>query len=118
MHTTYFHYFPGYRHYFGPLLFDFYIFVQTGVVVTKAYVLFNIGVDKSGIVGSLDLSQDEPSSPVKINGTLTGLTPKGQHGFHVHESGDIRGGCASTRGHFNPKMVMKMTSVICLCCIS
>ncbi|OXA59361.1 superoxide dismutase [Cu-Zn], chloroplastic [Folsomia candida] len=78
---------------------------QTGVVVTKAYVLFNIGVDKSGIVGSLDLSQDEPSSPVKINGTLTGLTPKGQHGFHVHESGDIRGGCASTRGHFNPKML-------------
>jgi len=78
---------------------------QTGVPVTKAYVLFNIGSDKSGINGSLELNQDAPTSPVKITGTLTGLKPKGPHGFHVHESGDIRGGCGTTRGHFNPQMV-------------
>jgi len=71
----------------------------------KALVVFNIGVDKSGIQGFLELSQDTPTSPVKINGTLSGLTPQGNHGFHIHESGDIREGCTSTRGHFNPKKV-------------
>ena len=24
------------------------------------------------------------------------------HGFHVHETGDISGGCVSTGGHYNP----------------
>lgn len=76
---------------------------QTGepVIVKKAYVLFNVG---GTINGSLELNQDQPTSPVRISGTLTGL-PKGQHGFHVHASGDIRGGCGSTGGHFNPNKV-------------
>jgi len=69
------------------------------VIVKKAYVLFNIGGGTNN--GSLELNQDQPTSPVRITGTLTGL-PKGQHGFHVHMSGDIRGGCGSTGGHFNP----------------
>ena len=33
---------------------------------------------------------------------LRGLTP-GLHGFHVHESGDLRDGCKSACAHYNPE---------------
>ncbi|XP_063359760.1 superoxide dismutase [Cu-Zn]-like [Cydia amplana] len=39
---------------------------------------------------------------VRIEGTILGL-PHGQYGFHVHEKGDLTGGCLSTGGHFNPE---------------
>merc|ERR1712189_177549 len=51
-----------------------------------------------GNYGSLDLS--ETTGGVKITARLTNL-PAGQHGFHVHQSGDIyTDGCLSTGGHF------------------
>ena len=28
--------------------------------------------------------------------------PPGKHGFHVHTCGDLRNGCSSTCGHYNP----------------
>lgn len=28
--------------------------------------------------------------------------PKGKHGFHIHESGDLREGCNSLCSHYNP----------------
>ena len=28
--------------------------------------------------------------------------PKGRHGFHIHESGDLREGCTSLCSHYNP----------------
>ena len=42
-----------------------------------------------------------PTAPVKITGTLKGLSP-GHHGFHIHQFGDTSGGCKSMKGHFNP----------------
>ncbi|XP_068629453.1 superoxide dismutase [Cu-Zn]-like [Battus philenor] len=38
---------------------------------------------------------------VHVAGTIIGLPP-GHYGFHVHEKGDISGGCASTGSHYNP----------------
>lgn len=32
---------------------------------------------------------------------LTGVPP-GEHGFHIHQSGDLREGCGSLCAHFNP----------------
>jgi len=32
---------------------------------------------------------------------LTGV-PQGEHGFHIHQSGDLREGCGSLCAHFNP----------------
>ena len=37
----------------------------------------------------------------KIVATFTKL-PSGKHGFHIHESGDLREGCKSCCAHYNP----------------
>ncbi|CAG9783514.1 unnamed protein product [Diatraea saccharalis] len=39
---------------------------------------------------------------VRVQGTITGM-PAGEYGFHVHEKGDLSGGCMSTGSHFNPE---------------
>ena len=28
--------------------------------------------------------------------------PKGEHGFHIHRTGDLREGCSSLCSHYNP----------------
>lgn len=40
---------------------------------------------------------------VKVSGTVRGLKPGAEHGFHIHEKGDCTSGDGmSTGGHFNP----------------
>ncbi len=40
---------------------------------------------------------------VKVSGSISGLKPSAEHGFHVHEKGDCSSGDGmSTGGHFNP----------------
>ena len=40
---------------------------------------------------------------VYVTGSVSGLKPNGDHGFHVHEKGDCSSGDGmSTGGHFNP----------------
>lgn len=41
------------------------------------------------------------SGPVRVRGQIIGLK-SGNHGFHVHEFGDLSNGCASAGGHYNP----------------
>jgi len=42
-------------------------------------------------------------SSVRVAGTVSGLKPNAEHGFHVHEKGDCSSGDGmSTGGHFNP----------------
>ncbi|CAG5011669.1 unnamed protein product [Parnassius apollo] len=38
---------------------------------------------------------------VHIQGVIVGMPP-GHYGFHIHEKGDITGGCLSTGSHYNP----------------
>ncbi|XP_013140796.1 PREDICTED: superoxide dismutase [Cu-Zn] 4AP-like isoform X2 [Papilio polytes] len=38
---------------------------------------------------------------VHVQGAIVGLAP-GHYGFHVHEKGDISGGCGTTGSHYNP----------------
>uniref|UniRef100_A0A8F2TBV0 Superoxide dismutase [Cu-Zn] n=1 Tax=Liposcelis entomophila TaxID=550478 RepID=A0A8F2TBV0_9NEOP len=56
--------------------------------------------DNPYIVGNITLSQSD-NGPVAIWGKITGLRT-GKHGFHIHEKGDITGGCGSTGSHYNP----------------
>ena len=50
--------------------------------------------------GTIRFSQ-EPYGKTQIWGDIWGLQP-GNHGFHVHTLGDLRGGCGATGGHWNP----------------
>jgi Cu-Zn family superoxide dismutase len=43
---------------------------------------------------------------VRLEGTLSGLAPGSEHGFHVHETGDCSAPDASSAGgHYNPESV-------------
>lgn len=57
----------------------------------------------SGVSGTLNLTEELPTSPVLISGVISGLEP-GLHGFHVHQWG-VNGsaaGCLDAGGHYNP----------------
>ena len=55
------------------------------------------------VKGSILLIQ-APGTPTLIKGTITGLQP-GEHGFHIHEVGDMSDGCKSMGAHYNPDNV-------------
>ncbi|KAF8773825.1 Superoxide dismutase [Cu-Zn] like protein [Argiope bruennichi] len=58
-------------------------------------------INNGEVQGTIQLYQDRVTAPVTVTGEIRGLSP-GLHGFHVHEFGDLSGGCASAGGHFNP----------------
>ncbi|GFT10403.1 superoxide dismutase [Nephila pilipes] len=71
--------------------------VLTDCDVTAAVCrVFNGTVD-----GLIQLKRPRVTAPVSVTGQISGLSP-GEHGFHVHEFGDLSNGCASAGGHFNP----------------
>lgn len=52
-------------------------------------------------VGRLVLVAEETGT--RVRGEITGLTPHGEHGFHVHETGDCTAADAASAGeHLNP----------------
>ncbi len=51
--------------------------------------------------GTVDFYQ--VGDKVRVVGTVNGLVPGREHGFHVHEAGDCSSGDGmSAKGHFNP----------------
>lgn len=53
-----------------------------------------------GIAGEMTLAQR--GTLVVVEGTVTGLRPNTEHGFHIHENGDCSGDGMAAGGHFNP----------------
>jgi len=66
----------------------------------KAVVVIN--PDAGNVTGKLTFTQADANSPVLISGRLEKLLPAGKHGFHVHQFGNLTGGCVSAGAHFNP----------------
>merc|ERR1712160_93119 len=54
----------------------------------------------SSVSGIVKMSQTE-GQKVKIVADIKGLTP-GQHGFHIHQYGNLTEGCKTAGPHFNP----------------
>ena len=55
------------------------------------------------VKGTIKFTQ-EPGGPTVITGEITGVEP-GEHGFHIHEFGDLSGGCDTAGAHYNPDNV-------------
>ena len=56
-----------------------------------------------GNTASGTVSFVQSGDAVKVSGSISGLKPNAEHGFHVHEKGDCSSGDGmSTGGHFNP----------------
>jgi|TARA_B110000971_G_scaffold90678_1_gene93265 Cu-Zn family superoxide dismutase len=51
------------------------------------------------IKGNIEFIEDNKETIIKLN--ISGLTP-GNHGFHIHEAGDLTDNCTSACSHFNP----------------
>merc|ERR1711935_704256 len=54
----------------------------------------------SGVSGIVKMTQTE-GQKVKIVADIKGLTP-GQHGFHIHQYGNLIEGCKTAGPHYNP----------------
>uniref|UniRef100_D3TN65 Extracellular superoxide dismutase [Cu-Zn] n=2 Tax=Glossina morsitans morsitans TaxID=37546 RepID=D3TN65_GLOMM len=53
-----------------------------------------------GVVRFTAITNDQAG--VVVDGVIDGLTP-GLHGMHVHEMGDVSGGCDTVGAHYNPR---------------
>jgi len=58
-------------------------------------------LEHSDTVKGTIMFKQKGEGPTLVVGKITGLEP-GEHGFHVHEFGDLSDGCASAGGHYNP----------------
>eukprot|EP01083_Nonionella_stella_P195106 718994_1 len=66
--------------------------------VNRAVCMLNPDGD-SGVSGKVIFESE--GNKTKIKAEVNGLTP-GKHGFHIHQLGDLSGGCKTAKGHFNP----------------
>ena len=64
-------------------------------------VIAQCDLQHSDTVKGTILLMQAPGTPTLIKGTITGLEP-GEHGFHIHEFGDMSKGCESMGAHYNP----------------
>jgi Cu-Zn family superoxide dismutase len=64
-------------------------------------VIAQCELEHSDKVKGTILLMQAPGTPTLIKGTIKGLEP-GEHGFHIHEFGDMSKGCESMGGHYNP----------------
>ena len=58
-------------------------------------------LEHSDTVKGTLLFKQKSDGDTLIVGEISGLTP-GEHGFHIHEFGDLSNGCESAGGHYNP----------------
>ena len=58
--------------------------------------------DGKRIKGTVHFTENATHGGVDIHVDIQGLKKNAQHGFHIHEYGDLSEGCESMCAHFNP----------------
>jgi Cu-Zn family superoxide dismutase len=71
------------------------------ITESETTVIAQCELQHSDTVKGTILFMQAPGTTTLIKGTITGLAP-GEHGFHIHEFGDMSKGCESMGGHYNP----------------
>jgi superoxide dismutase, Cu-Zn family len=56
----------------------------------------------SGVHGVVSFQQQNITSTTNIIAHVRGLKANSNHGFHIHEFGDLTEGCKSAGAHYNP----------------
>jgi Cu-Zn family superoxide dismutase len=75
-----------------------------GITPSKSVISEAVAVIDSGdIKGVVLFVQKDGYVSIKIN--IKGLNKNHLHGFHIHETGDLREGCKSCCAHYNPHNV-------------
>lgn len=72
-----------------------------GAVTAQQEINDAVCVFQAGSVSGYVKFHQELGANVTVEGNITGL-PQGQHGFHVHQNGDMTDGCTSAGSHYNP----------------
>jgi Cu-Zn family superoxide dismutase len=70
--------------------------MQSKIEINEAVAI----IDSGKIKGSVIFTQKDENVRIKID--LKGLSKNHLHGFHIHETGDLREGCKSCCAHYNP----------------
>ena len=72
-----------------------------GITPSKSIIQEAVAVINAGkINGTVIFRQKDDHVRIYIN--ISGLNKNHLHGFHIHETGDLREGCKSCCAHYNP----------------
>lgn len=72
------------------------------VTVTRDAIALIFPTEGNKVQGTVRFTQDGRS--VKVVAEITGLEPNSEHGFHIHQFGDMSlGNGTSMGGHYNPR---------------
>lgn len=58
--------------------------------------------DSHNVTGTVNFTQSSYNSGTEVYAKISGLIPGTKHGLHIHETGDLSGGCETLGLHFNP----------------
>ena len=72
---------------------------QDNIAKAALCILHPNNSNSSGIVL---FKQENFDSPVVIHGKFKGLKNNSNHGFHIHQWGDLSDGCTTAGPHYNP----------------
>ncbi len=70
------------------------------MVESETYYAVVVLNSSEGVTGTVKFVQQK-GHQTRVYAELTGLA-EGEHGFHVHEFGNLTNGCTSAGAHFNP----------------
>jgi Cu-Zn family superoxide dismutase len=75
--------------------------MQSKSQVMEAVSVINTSYKSKTIDGTVLFIQKEDHVQIRVD--IKGLKKNHSHGFHIHETGDLREGCKSCCSHYNPE---------------
>lgn len=58
--------------------------------------------DSHNVTGTVTFTQSHQNGATEVVASITGLESGTKHGLHVHQFGDLSGGCETLGPHYNP----------------